>query len=163
MKVWPLQFRKLDEDDILFSDDAGAFFRSSEAFLDRYANNQLTDHDNTFLKRGGHGFVAIGDPAFVGFASRWTQRINPVTSLGYIILVPTLRCNLMCDYCQVSRAAETAKGFDWDDAKLAQVIELLDRQSVTEIKIEFQGGEPLLRLDLLEAVRTFCRNKFKKV
>lgn len=162
MTVWPLQFRKLDEDDILFSDDAGAFFRSSEAFLNRYVDNELTDDDSTFLKRGGHTFGEVGDPAFVSFASRWTQRINPATSLGYIILVPTLRCNLMCDYCQVSRAAETAKGFDWDDAKLAQVIELLDSQSTTEIKIEFQGGEPLLRVDLLEAVRTFCRNKFTK-
>lgn len=160
MKVWPLQFRKLDTDGVLFSDDAGAFFRSSEEFLYRYAEGKLTTGDRTFLQVNGHTFREVGDPAFLGFAARWSQRINPTKGLKYFILVPTLRCNLMCDYCQVSRAAETAKGFDWDDAKLAQVLSLLDRQTATEIKIEFQGGEPLLRLDLLDAVRSFCRRKF---
>ena len=33
--------------------------------------------------------------------------------LDYIILVPTLRCNLACSYCQVSRASIAAKGYDW--------------------------------------------------
>ncbi|MES0200407.1 hypothetical protein [Mesorhizobium sp. M0011] len=31
-----------------------------------------------------------------------------------------------------------------------------------DIKIEFQGGEPLLRVDLLEAVRDLCREKFSQ-
>lgn len=160
MKVWPLQFRKLGEDGVLFCDDAGAYFRTSEAFLDRYGRGHLTADDMTFLRQNGHTFEEPGDPAFVGFASRWSQRINPAKALTYLILVPTLRCNLMCDYCQVSRASEIAKGFDWDETKLAQVIALLDQLSTTEIKIEFQGGEPLLRLDHLEAIRSFCRKRF---
>ena len=66
----------------------------------------------------------------------------------------------MCDYCQVSRAAETAKGFDWDKVQLQQVLDFLGALETNSIKIEFQGGEPLLRLDHLEAVRSFCRTRF---
>lgn len=160
MNVWPLQFRKLAEDDFLFTDDTGAFFRSSEVFLDRYVACNLSVKDQAALSLNGHSFGEIDDPAFIDFTSRWVQRINPAKGLSYFILIPTLRCNLMCDYCQVSRAAETATGFDWNNAQLDQVISLLDQQSADEVKIEFQGGEPLLRLDLLEAVRSFCRLRF---
>jgi His-Xaa-Ser system radical SAM maturase HxsB len=161
MRVWPLQFRKCSDGELLFSDDSGAFFRATEAFLERYVGGQLADPDSNFLIRQGHAFASEGDPSFVSYAARWARSINPARELNYFILVPTLRCNLMCDYCQVSRAAENAKGFDWDQAKLDQVIALLDEQQTTEIKIEFQGGEPLLRLDALEAIRSFCRKRFE--
>ncbi|MBD3775238.1 MAG: radical SAM protein [Rhodobacteraceae bacterium] len=72
--------------------------------------------------------------------------------LDYLILVPTLRCNLACSYCQVSRADAQATGYDWDDATLAAVIELVSMANAKALKIEFQGGEPTLRPDLIEAV-----------
>lgn len=82
--------------------------------------------------------------------------------LSYIILVPTLRCNLCCTYCQVSRVSESAKGFDWTDKTVEQVINFLDELRCTNIKIEFQGGEPLLALNHLCSIRDFCRLKFEK-
>ncbi|SFQ97355.1 radical SAM protein [Poseidonocella sedimentorum] len=72
---------------------------------------------------------------------------------NYFILVPTLRCNLMCDYCQVSRVAERATGFDWDDTVLDEVTALILQSPATELTLEFQGGEPLLRTDLIRALR----------
>ncbi|MDT9694272.1 4Fe-4S cluster-binding domain-containing protein, partial [Streptomyces sp. P9(2023)] len=68
---------------------------------------------------------------------------------------------LTCGYCQVSRVSETAKGFDWNEETLEAVLQFLNQLSTTSIKIEFQGGEPLLRLDILEKVRAFCRQRFE--
>lgn len=161
MKVWPLQFRTLRGGEMLFSDDSGAFFRSSETFLDRYGEDTLTEDDRAFLRRNGHAFEDEQDAAFVAFASRWSRRIAPINELSYVILVPTLRCNLLCDYCQVSRVAEAAKGFDWSERTLDEAIAFFDGLETRAIKVEFQGGEPLLRLDLLDAVRTFCRDRFE--
>jgi His-Xaa-Ser system radical SAM maturase HxsB len=160
MNIWPLQFRKIGENDLHFSDDSGSFFRSGDLFLDRYIHGALTHEDAEFLTYNGQAFETDGDFAFSGFASRWAKRINTPGDLSYFILVPTLRCNLMCDYCQVSRAAENASGFDWDRDTLEQVINLLDKQKANQVKVEFQGGEPLLRLDILDAIRTFCRSRF---
>ncbi|MEL7801677.1 His-Xaa-Ser system radical SAM maturase HxsB [Sulfitobacter pontiacus] len=162
MNVWPLQFRALQDAEFLFSDDAGTYFKASEDFLSRYVSDELTDADKSFLMAKGCAFEKVGDFAFNGFAARWANRINPAEHLNYLILVPTLRCNLMCDYCQVSRAAETAIGFDWDDAKTNQVLDFIGGLDCPEIKIEFQGGEPLLRLDILKRVRDFCRSHFVK-
>ena len=72
--------------------------------------------------------------------------------LNYIILVPTLRCNLACSYCQVSRANESAPGFDWCEETLNAVCDYVSKNAKPGIKIEFQGGEPTLRLDILYKV-----------
>lgn len=79
------------------------------------------------------------------------RRAFPKT-LDYLILVPTLRCNLACSYCQVSRASETARGYDWDDETLSKVLSLIAGLEAPTVKIEFQGGEPTLRPDLIKAV-----------
>ena len=68
---------------------------------------------------------------------------------SYFILVPTLRCNIRCEYCQVSRVAEHAQGFDWSPELLDQISNFILETSGKEITLEFQGGEPLLRLDII--------------
>lgn len=161
MNVWPLKFRELAGGDVLFADDAGGFFLSNPDFLERYAKDQLSPADWAFLSINGHAFSEHGDADWTSFAYRWAQRQHRAGSLNYVILVPTLRCNLACGYCQVSRAAETARGYDWSEDTLAEVVAFLDREGGEQIKIEFQGGEPLLRVDILEKVRAFCRARFK--
>ncbi|WP_186421327.1 His-Xaa-Ser system radical SAM maturase HxsB [Bosea sp. CS1GBMeth4] len=160
MKIWPLRFRGGAADGYLFTDDAGGFFRADATFLDRYVSGGLTARDKAFLHLGGHGFEEAGDLAHTSFAYRWSQRQAIRTELGYVILVPTLRCNLTCTYCQVSRAAENARGYDWSEDTTEAVLRYLDGLTTSDVKIEFQGGEPLLRLDLLEEVRSFCRRRF---
>lgn len=61
-------------------------------------------------------------------ASAWrsARRRHAPNRLDYLILVPTLRCNLSCSYCQVSRAPIDKAGFDWSDQTLADVLELID-------------------------------------
>lgn len=162
MQVWPLRFRETDGA-ILFADEAGGWFRASPGFLSRYVEDQLTSGDREFLLENGHASGSHGDLNETSFLARWARRrTGRATQLNYLILVPTLRCDLACDYCQVSRAAIGAQGYDWDESLLASVLKFLDSLSTEQIKIEFQGGEPLLRLDLLIQVRDFCRRRFKK-
>ncbi|MBA8906468.1 His-Xaa-Ser system radical SAM maturase HxsB [Aminobacter ciceronei] len=158
--LWPLRFREFADRSLLFADDAGGFFKSDASFLDRYASDGLTSSDKEFLRDSGHSYDKQFDLPWTSFAYRWARRQSKPQDLNYVILVPTLRCNLACGYCQVSRVAETARGFDWSDETLKAVLAFLKTIEGSEIKIEFQGGEPLLRLDLLEAVRDFCRARF---
>ena len=89
--------------------------------------------------------------ALAGRFAELRRRAKP-EDLDYLLLVPTLRCNLNCDYCQVSRAAIDAKGYDWSQDTLNAVLALLARLTAKSVKIEFQGGEPTLRPDLIKAV-----------
>ncbi|PYE22630.1 His-Xaa-Ser system radical SAM maturase HxsB [Rhizobium sp. PP-CC-3A-592] len=161
MTVVPFKFRKAVNGQILFTDDGGRFFRSSEAFLERYVYEALEDQDLAFLEVNGFSYTDEQDLAYAGFAYAFASRLYLPRQLDYIILVPTLRCNLACSYCQVSRVNEATPGFDWTDETLVSVLHFLSGLQTRTIKVEFQGGEPLLRLDLLLAVRDFCNATFE--
>ncbi|TGQ27670.1 MULTISPECIES: His-Xaa-Ser system radical SAM maturase HxsB [unclassified Mesorhizobium] len=160
MTVWPLKFRECGDGRFLLTDDAGGFFLSRQPFLERYAAGELSPVDQEFLRENGHAFDREGDPDWTAFAYRWAQRQAIQQELSYVILVPTLRCNLTCGYCQVSRAPETARGFDWSEETLNAALDFIGAMKGPQIKVEFQGGEPLLRIDLLEQVRSFVRTRF---
>lgn len=160
MTVFPLKFRSCSDGALLFADDAGGYFKADTAFLGRYAGGNLNPGDRRFLSENGHSFEEIDDLAYTGFAYRWANRLYAPTELDYVILVPTLRCNLACGYCQVSRVNEQTPGFDWDESTLIAVLAFLDNLPTNRLKVEFQGGEPLLKLDMLQRVRDFCRNRF---
>ena len=77
-------------------------------------------------------------------------------------MVPTLRCDLSCAYCQVSRAPITAKGFDWDKDIISHFDQYLDGLETQRVKIEFQGGEVTLRPDLIKEIIEICESKFSE-
>ncbi|MBL3571245.1 His-Xaa-Ser system radical SAM maturase HxsB [Rhodovulum sulfidophilum] len=160
MRVWPLRFRNMPSGGVLFGDDSGGYFCADAEFLSRYVHGSLTSSDFDFLYRNGQTFENLNDLSFVGFAARWARRINLPKPLNFVILAPTLRCDMSCSYCQVSRAPETASAFDWSEQDTINALSWIDRTAGDNIKVEFQGGECLLRLDILERVRDFCRSRF---
>jgi radical SAM protein with 4Fe4S-binding SPASM domain len=78
------------------------------------------------------------------------RRLAEFTSLH--IFVASLRCEHSCPYCQVSRQSSDKAAFDMtiDTARLG--LDCAFRSPSQNVKIEFQGGEPLLNFELVEAV-----------
>ena len=81
--------------------------------------------------------------------------------LSYLIVVPTLRCNLSCSYCQVSRAPVNAKGYDLSEENVERLESYIEANGQDGMKIEFQGGECTLRLDLIERIIEFTERCFR--
>jgi uncharacterized protein len=76
------------------------------------------------------------------------SRLAQSTSLH--IFVASLRCEHSCPYCQVSRQSSDTDRYDmsWETAQRG--LEMAFRSPSQAIKIEFQGGEPLLNFELIE-------------
>jgi len=68
------------------------------------------------------------------------------------IFVVTLRCDHSCQYCQVSRASVNATGFDMSPEDAALAVERTFDSPSQNLTIEFQGGEPALRFDLVRHI-----------
>ena len=77
-----------------------------------------------------------------------------------LVLRVTERCNLQCAYCYAARGEETIP--DMDKAMALRAVELCCLQDST-LRIQFTGGEPLLRLDLMEAVAAFGKRTGRKL
>lgn len=75
------------------------------------------------------------------------------------IFVTTLRCDHSCQYCQVSRAALNASGFDMSLETAGAAVDRVFESPSENLTIEFQGGEPALRFDLVEHIVARAENR----
>lgn len=156
MLRFPLRQRAVSGLGTVASNRAGRFFLADPNAASRILGNQLDEDDAQFFAMHGHGTFEPNSLAAISHQHQVAARNTAVGNLNYLILVPTLRCNLSCSYCQVSRANENQLGFDWSDETLSQVLTFIDALETKSVKIEFQGGEPTLRLDLIRAVIDRC-------
>ncbi|MFA5974606.1 MAG: His-Xaa-Ser system radical SAM maturase HxsB [Elusimicrobiota bacterium] len=75
------------------------------------------------------------------------------------MVVPTLRCNHSCQYCQVSRVGEGEKSYDMTRDTATKVVDVIMAGPAPSITIEFQGGEPLLNYPVVEYIVEYASNK----
>lgn len=68
------------------------------------------------------------------------------------IFVVTLRCDHSCPYCQVSRQSEDKASFDMTREMADRSLDFVFLSPSPAVKIEFQGGEPLLNFDLIKYI-----------
>jgi uncharacterized protein len=80
------------------------------------------------------------------------HRVSDFTSLHMFVV--TLRCNHSCQYCQVSRQSEDRTAFDMTVPMADKAIDFVFQSPAETIKIEFQGGEPLLNFPLIQHIVT---------
>lgn len=93
--------------------------------------------------------------------SRISARRETVTGGPSLhILVPTLQCEHSCQYCQVSRSLSDS-GYSLSLSNLFAACDSVFESDAPVLTVEFQGGDPLLRFDLVQAAidRIQIRNK----
>jgi His-Xaa-Ser system radical SAM maturase HxsB len=78
------------------------------------------------------------------------ERVAEFTALHMFVV--TLRCDHSCHYCQVSRQTEDRGGFDMTQEHADLALAHVFRSPAKQLKIEFQGGEPLLNFDLVRYI-----------
>ncbi|GHT08978.1 hypothetical protein AGMMS49525_18080 [Bacteroidia bacterium] len=88
--------------------------------------------------------------------------LNDFTSLHMV--VPTLRCNSNCIYCQVSKKDLDDKGFDMSRDTAKKIVKTIFESPSPVVKIEFQGGEPLTYFEMVQYIIEEAEwvNLFKK-
>jgi len=139
MKLFPYISRKLSQSWIS-SNSAGKFYLSNSPL------SKIADHKDTHnrLLHAGMGYLKADDIYNNGYDFDQMRRNFIPNKLNYFIIIPTLRCNLNCTYCQVSRANEDAVGYDWSEENFNNFLRFFDKYAGDRPKVEIQGGEPLL-------------------
>jgi His-Xaa-Ser system radical SAM maturase HxsB len=82
-------------------------------------------------------------------AAQATRKRHVLDGPSLHILVVTLRCDHSCQYCQVSRANVGDSSFDMTSEMVGAAITRVFESPSPHLTIEFQGGEPALRFDLV--------------
>jgi uncharacterized protein len=119
---------------------AGSLAPSTEIYSDFRAKHFLTD---SLTRNSALKLLALK------VRSRY-RRLPQFTGLH--LFVVTLRCEHSCPYCQVSRQSEDKNAFDMSSETALRALGLTFRSPSDAIKIEFQGGEPMLNFSLIQEI-----------
>ncbi|TAL23227.1 MAG: His-Xaa-Ser system radical SAM maturase HxsB, partial [Nitrospirae bacterium] len=68
------------------------------------------------------------------------------------MFVVTVRCNQKCVYCHASSVNEENRIYDMNTETAEKTIDICLNSAAKSIKIEFQGGEPLLNFEIVRFV-----------
>ncbi|MDD3012558.1 MAG: His-Xaa-Ser system radical SAM maturase HxsB [Candidatus Gastranaerophilales bacterium] len=166
-KLLPFRFTRFDNNQVLLCNEVGEFIFITDDEFDRFIKFQLDPTETVFLNLKSKQILTDTEiePVIEMLSTKYRTKksfLNDFTSLHMV--VATLRCNSTCRYCQVSRRDINAKEFDMNKATAKKVVDLIFNSPSPSIKIEFQGGEPLLNFEIVKYIIEYAEwvNIFKK-
>lgn len=140
---------------VLLVNDCGEYHFLPEDTFHRFHTHRLQSTEDDYLTlRSKHFLLDNYAATFWPYAvSQYRTRKSFLEGGPALhIVVVTLRCDHTCVYCQVSRQSQSNTQFDLSDAHAAAVIDRIFESKSQHLKIEFQGGEPLLAFDRIRAM-----------
>lgn len=160
-QLLPFEYRRIDNR-ILLVNECGDYIWVSLNHFDNIRNNiwnSLPDEllhqleSRHFITQPEHLATAIELSA----AKYRTRKafLRDFTVLHMMVI--TLKCNHKCEYCQVSSEKEDAYKYDMSPEVARKVIDNIFMAPSKHLKIEFQGGEPLLNWETLTAAVLYAK------
>ena len=163
----PFRFERFHDNEVFMSNEVGEFLFISRDEFNDFVNYKLNPTSRTFLDLKAKHILTDTSVNFVidMLATKYRTKkafLNNFTALHMV--VPTLRCNSNCRYCQVSRKDTSLSGFDMDKPTAKKIVDMIFMSPSPVIKIELQGGEPLLNFKMVKYIIEYAewRNLFTK-
>jgi len=150
-QLLPLRFHRLDANSVVLTNLVGEHVFVTPDELTAVVNGTCADQELLARLRAAHLIQVPGEtlPAELLAIKLRTRMGHLRDSTGLHIFVVTLRCEHTCRYCQVSRQSAAKSEFDMTQETARRALELAFRSPSPHLKIEFQGGEPLLNFPLV--------------
>ena len=155
LQLLPLRFERLRADRYFVSNIVGEGLLLNREQLGRVVSLDLSPGDGLYERAFEKMLVsAKGQRSQLQLlAMRLRSRmafLQQPTALH--IFVVTLRCEHSCPYCQVSRRSVDRERFDMSEDTAMCALRIALAAPAPTIKIEFQGGEPLLNFTLIQLI-----------
>jgi uncharacterized protein len=151
-----LPFRFMDfEGKKIVVNEVGEHEVLEPAAFDRFVSHRLSPTEDTYYDLKAKQFLADSSSQLplVLLATKYRTKRNFLRGFTRLhIFVVTLRCDTSCHYCQVSRVSPQKEKYDMTRESADKSLDLVFRSPAKCIKIEFQGGEPLLNFDLIRYI-----------
>ena len=136
----------------LLTNHAGDHIFLEPEELERFRVGELEPEDALYQRLQERNFIAR-ELDTDGMISTLRQRKSFLGQGPHLhIVIPTLRCNETCVYCHASRADMSATETDMSEETAARAVDLALQTTSQDVTIEFQGGEPLVRFDLVRLI-----------
>jgi uncharacterized protein len=151
-QLLPFRFMRWPDGDVLLTNDAGEFHFLESGVFTAFCERRLPRSNGSYCDLKAKHF--LNDSASTLPLELLATKYRTKKSFldGFVklhLFVVTLRCDHSCPYCQVSRVTQDSARFDMSRETALHAIALMFRSPAPLLKVEFQGGEPLLNFDLI--------------
>lgn len=165
-QILPNRFERL-EDDFFVSSEVGEYVYLSNEDFELFVNHELKPESVPYKNLKSKQIISDNnqDNVIEMLATKYRTKkyfLAQFTSLHMVVV--SLRCNSNCSYCQVSKKDIKDLNYDMDKVTAKRVVEKIFESPSPNIKIEFQGGEPLLNFEIVKYIIKISewKNIFKK-
>ena len=155
LELLPFRFERLGRERVLVSNLVGDFARFSREDFDRLCARDVDPASELYTVASEKLLIrrASQRAPLQLLALRLRSRMSFLQTPSQLhILVVTLRCEHSCPYCQVSRRSADRARYDMSLETAMRAVDVALASPSSHIKLEFQGGEPLLNFDLIRQV-----------
>ncbi len=168
MRLLPFLFQRERDHQVLLVNQCGDFLFVTPGEFESILADQIVQGSDLYYKLKGRLFLA--DDADLTFqtdriADQLRTRkafLNDFTSLHMVVV--TCRCNFHCKYCHASSSDQHDMKLDMTWKVARKTVEKIFSSPSRQIKIEFQGGEPLLNWKMIQNIVEYAEilNRFSK-
>lgn len=154
-RLLPMRFLSLDANRYIATNLGGNHQVLQREELRDLVNHRLVPHSVLYDDLKANHFLADDDSNVFQelLATKYRSRQARLPDFtGLHLFVVTLRCDHSCQYCQVSRVSEDRSAYDMAPDTADRAIDLMFKSPSPYLKVEFQGGEPLLNFALIKYV-----------
>ncbi|MBO3276247.1 His-Xaa-Ser system radical SAM maturase HxsB [Pseudomonas schmalbachii] len=161
-ELLPFKFDRLNDKEYLLTNMVGEFLVIPEALLGDIVGHTLPLTSDWLPDLRAKQFLRFPEEQapLELLALKLRTRMSRLAQFTNLhIFVVTLRCDHSCPYCQVSRQSEDKAAFDMTPEMADRALDFVFRSPNPAIKIEFQGGEPLLNFEMVKYVVTQAKER----
>jgi His-Xaa-Ser system radical SAM maturase HxsB len=151
----PFRFTRFDDARTIVVNEAGEHHFLANEDLTRFVMHELPADGDPFLDLKAKHFLYDSSnlAPFELLATKIRSKkafLDGFTNLH--IFVVSLRCEHSCHYCQVSRVSADRTRYDMSEETARRALDLAFRSPAPRLKIEIQGGEPLLHFERVRQI-----------
>ena len=159
----PFNFMRLVEGRVLIVNMAGEYLSLSDADFKKIVTHRMASASEVYSVLKAKHLIAesLTESGIDLLATKLRTKksfLNEFTSLHMFVV--TLRCNQKCLYCHASSVSSTDSGsYDMNIETAQKAVDICLKSPARSIKIEFQGGEPLLNFETIKFIVDYASKK----
>jgi His-Xaa-Ser system radical SAM maturase HxsB len=154
-RLLPFRFLQFDQPRKMVVNEVGEYLLLNNEDFDAFVAGQLSPSSHAYLDLKGKHFLFDTDSPvpFELLAVKYRTKKSHLAGFTKLhIFVLTLRCEHSCLYCQASRVSQDKSRYDMSPETASRALGLVFRSPADSVKIELQGGEPLLHFERITQV-----------
>ena len=145
---------------IVLTTDHGSWIALSKKEYNRFLNNNISTYLYNDLETRG---IIITKNNYKSIIQEFYNRYSYLEySPALHIIVPTRTCNLKCIYCHSKAVSDGKIEYKMSEKTLKKILYFIFRSPSKFIKIEFNGGEPLLNKGMIKKTFQYVEELSKK-